>query len=197
MPKIIKPTRRKLASHRSAPIDPFASFTIKWADIYQEDNVVFAKLKGAGIGGCIMRAHFGTDADTKHNEYVAATRAEGLGIGSYGFILPNQNIAEQVAIAVAAVKAVGGYKSGDVRFWADVEGKAWSKIKTATTQTQRHQLRKEWRTAQIDLWQKAAATDNKRMDILLSYLHGIRDGNLPGPDCSFAAQKPPLLGSSL
>lgn len=143
------------------------------SDVYEGDDMNWTQLKGQ-LFFLFMRAHYGTTVDTQFAKYWPAAKGIDLRCGAYGFILPSQPVDEQVAAAAEAVKSIGGFKTGDMALWADVENeRAWLKLPRSTKLlvSQRKKARREI----IEAWHKAMPNATSRMDFLLAYLNGVKE----------------------
>lgn len=125
------------------------------SDIYEGDIIDWGKLKGQ-LFFLIMRAHYGKVVDTEFANYWSRAQGIGLRRGAYGFLRPAEPLAEQIDAAAQAVKAIGGFKIGDMGFYGDAEN--------------------------APAWIAAMPEESKRMDFLLAYLSGVEEktGSKPG-----------------
>jgi GH25 family lysozyme M1 (1,4-beta-N-acetylmuramidase) len=147
---------------------------LQGTDIYEGDTVDnWATLKAQKLFFIFMRVHYGTKLDTMWADYWKAAQAVGFRSGGYGFLLPSQPWQDQVAVAAQAVQSIGGFKSGDMNLFVDLESpKSWLKLPSGTmlSQNQRDRIHKQIITA----WIKAMPSATTRTDFLLHYLHGIQ-----------------------
>jgi GH25 family lysozyme M1 (1,4-beta-N-acetylmuramidase) len=153
---------------------PGADKFIRGTDGYEGLNVDFDKLAALQRAGqlffAIWRGHNGDELDKKIVEHWQASKGASLRTGMYGVIVPTHPAQVNVDMAVAAIKAVGGFKKGDIGITADVEGNVWKKL-PRTNRMQRLIGERE----NIETWLQAIPNATKRMDLLLGYLHGVED----------------------
>src|SRR5271155_3312125 len=129
--RILVPRKRGIILPNNVNI-PGADKFIRGTDGYEGLKVDFDRLAALQKAGKlffgIWRGHNGDALDKKIVEYWKASKNAGLRTGMYGVIVPTHPAQVNVDMAIAAIKAVGGFKRGDIGIAADVEGNVWKKL---------------------------------------------------------------------
>ncbi len=173
-------TSRRRTSKAPAPVASASTNPLLGSDVYEGDAMDWNALKGQ-LFFLVMRGHYGTALDKQLVNYWAAAKTIGLRRGVYGFPLPNQSVQSQIDAAVASIDAIGGFKPGDMGFYADAENaRAWLKLPRTASVTKRKRLQAQKQI--IRMWKASLPTVETRKKFLLDYMNGIKakTGVMPG-----------------